>query len=59
MYIKVYSTAITTSIMSLDIIHRLVYFQKTVMFLLLKTQRFGDWILSMSSGKTYSFRSNR
>jgi hypothetical protein len=31
--------------MFLDIIHRLFY---------LKTQRFGDWILLPSSGKTYS-----
>ena len=37
MYIKIHSTAITTSIMSLDIIHRLVYFLKTVIFLFQNT----------------------
>jgi hypothetical protein len=31
---------------------------KTVMFIF-KTKRFGDWILSPSSGKTYSIGSNR
>jgi hypothetical protein len=31
---------------------------KTVLFVF-KTQRFGDWILSLSSCKTYSVRPNR
>jgi hypothetical protein len=31
---------------------------KTVLFIF-KTQRFGDWILSPSSGKTYSVGPNR
>jgi hypothetical protein len=34
----------------LDIIHRCLLF---------KTQRFGDWVLSSSSGGTYSFGPNK
>jgi hypothetical protein len=32
---------------------------KTPFYLFIKTQRFRDWILSPSSGKTYSVGSNR
>jgi hypothetical protein len=32
---------------------------KTLAYLFFKTQRFGDWILSPSSGKTYAVGSNR
>jgi hypothetical protein len=41
---------INTNIMFLDIMHRPVYFSK---------QRFGAWILSPSSGGTYSVGPNR
>jgi hypothetical protein len=43
--------------MFLDIMHRRFYL-KTALFIF-KTQRFGDWILSPSSGKTYSVGLNR
>jgi hypothetical protein len=39
-----------TNIMYLDIIHRHVLF---------KTRRFGDWILSLPSGGTYTVGGNR
>jgi hypothetical protein len=42
--------ALRINIILLDIIHRPVYFSK---------QRFGDWILSPFSGKTYSVGPNR
>jgi hypothetical protein len=42
---------IRVTITILDIIHRPVFF--------LKTRRFGDWILSLSSGRIYSNGSNR
>jgi hypothetical protein len=41
------------NIMFLDIIHRPVFIQITVLFLF-KTQRYRDWILTPFSGKTYS-----
>jgi hypothetical protein len=49
---------INTDIMFLDIIHRPVFIQKhrPVYF---SVQRFGDWILSPSSGKTSSVGPNR
>jgi hypothetical protein len=49
---------INTNIMLLDIIHRPVLIQKhrPVCF---SKQRFGDWILSPSSGKIYSVGPNR
>jgi hypothetical protein len=39
--------------MFLDIIHRPVFIQKHCPVLFFKTQSFGDWILSPSSGKTF------
>jgi hypothetical protein len=48
---KITVTSITyTDIMFLDITHRPFFIKK---------QRFGDWILSPSSGKTYSVGLNR
>jgi hypothetical protein len=47
-----HSVSFLLYIMFLDIIHRPV-------FIYLKTKRFGDWILSPSSGKTYSVGPNR
>jgi hypothetical protein len=48
----------STNITFLDIIRRLVFIEKPP-FYFLKTQRFGDWILSPPSGKTYSVGPNR
>jgi hypothetical protein len=45
--------------MFLDIIHRPVFILKHRPVYFSKTQRFGDWILSLSSGKTYSVGPNR
>jgi hypothetical protein len=36
-----------------------IYLSKTQFYLYFKTQRFGDWILSLFSGKTYSVGPNR
>jgi hypothetical protein len=48
---------VITNIMFLDIIHRPVL-SKTPSCFYLKIQRFGDWILSPSWGKTHSFGPN-
>jgi hypothetical protein len=48
----------STNIIFLDII-LVMLLSETLSCLLPKTQRFGDWILSPSSGKTYSFAPNQ
>jgi hypothetical protein len=55
--ILLYMLVIVTNIMFLDIFHHPVFIKNTVLFF--KTQCFGDWILSLSSGKTYSVGPNR
>jgi hypothetical protein len=52
------NTFINKNIIFLDIIHCLVFIQKRPP-VYLKKQRFGDWILSPSSGRTYSVGPNR
>jgi hypothetical protein len=49
-HIFIKKDTVYTTIVFLDVIHRPVLF---------KTQRFGDWILSPSSGGTYSVGPNR